>query len=287
MHYIGDPLHMLLHTKLPVLYLCTMTQPFDPMTAPEPVEVPLAQAPLIRVVAQVRFPKSLAVEQHETAALFQKTVQDAYPVLREEQLQGFVVDKAGAQPAASQKIWRFSDVDAGWTLSLAPDFLALETTKYTNRAAFIARLRSAVEALGTHVDPKLVDRVGLRYIDRIEGSAIEDITRMVRAELRGVVGTPAGAHVTHALTEALFTADGEQLRARWALLPPNATHDPSAVKPISETSWVLDLDMFRAGPVPFSTDRLIADAERFAARVYTFFRWAVTDEFLRHYGGNP
>ncbi len=278
---------MLLHTSLTVLYLCTMTQPFDPMTAPEPVEVALAQAPLIRVVAQVRFPTSLAVEQHDTAALFQKTIQDAYPVLRQDQTQGIAIDNAGAQPAASQTIWRFSDVDAGWTLSLAPDFLALETTRYTTRAAFIARLRTALAALETHIGPKLVDRIGLRYVDRLEARAVGDIAGMVRAELRGVVGTPAGAHVSYALTEALFTADREQLRARWALLPPNTTYDPSAVNPVSETSWVLDLDMFRAGPVAFSTDRLIADAERFAARIYTFFRWAVTDEFLRHYGGNP
>lgn len=43
--------------------------------------------------------------------------------------------------------------------------------------------------------------------------------------------------------------------------------------------------MFTASPRPFSVDQLAESAGRFAERLYTFFRWAVTDEFLRRYGG--
>ena len=34
-------------------------------------------------------------------------------------------------------------------------------------------------------------------------------------------------------------------------------------------------------------DATVAQARSFAERIYSIFRWAVTDEFLRRYGGQP
>jgi uncharacterized protein (TIGR04255 family) len=264
-----------------------MADLYDPLTAQAPAEVPLTDAPLARVIAQVRFPKQLSIESRDAVAAFQRSVGEAYPVLREEASQGVLLGKGGAQTTKPETAWRFADVAQEWKLSLAPDFLSLDTTRYLSRSDFLARLRSALDALESHVGPKLVDRFGLRYIDRITGDALSDITRMVRPELCGLIGTASGAHATHALTETMFTLDTGQLRARWALLPQDATHDPASLEPLPEVSWVLDLDMFRTGPRPFSVDNVMEDAERFAERIYTFFRWAVTDDFLRRYGGTP
>jgi hypothetical protein len=44
--------------------------------------------------------------------------------------------------------------------------------------------------------------------------------------------------------------------------------------------------MSSVASVPFAVDRVVEIAKQYAERVYTFFRWAVTDEFLRRYGGN-
>ncbi len=264
-----------------------MVNQYDPLTAQAPAEVPLGNAPLARVIAQVRFPKQLSIESRDSVAAFQRSVGGAYPVLREEASQGVLLGKGGAQATKAQTSWRFADVAQEWKLSLAPDFLSLDTTRYQSRSDFLARLRAALDALEKHVGPKLVDRFGIRYIDRITGDALSDITRMVRPELCGLIGTPSGAHASHALTETMFTLNTEQLRARWALLPENTTHDPGTLEAVSEISWVLDLDMFRHAPRSFSVDSVMADAERFAERIYTFFRWAVTDDFLRRYRGTP
>ena len=70
-------------------------------------------------------------------------------------------------------------------------------------------------------------------------------------------------------------------------LPPGATIDPAAIEPVAERSWILDLDVFSDRPATFSVDRLVDETKHFAEREYTFFRWAVTPEFLRKYGGNP
>lgn len=259
----------------------------DPLVAPSPPEVPLENAPLVRVIAQVRFPTILTIEQAAFVVPFQEAIRSTYPVLRQEQAQGVLVSPVGVTPVKPQTAWRFADVAGHWRVSLTPEFLAVETTKYTSRADFLARLRTVVAALDEHVEPKLIDRLGIRYIDRLTGPAVDEIAKLVRSEVRGITGTPAASHAAHALAETLFELDDARLVGRWGLLPAGTTVDPAAIEPAPDKSWILDLDMFSASPIPFTVDRVVEDGKRFAERIYTFFRWAVTDDFLRRYGGRP
>jgi len=55
---------------------------------------------------------------------------------------------------------------------------------------------------------------------------------------------------------------------------------------VENPSWILDLDMFSIRSQPLDTEGLVAEARTYAERIYTLFRWAVTDEFLRLYGGD-
>jgi uncharacterized protein (TIGR04255 family) len=259
----------------------------DPLVAPPPAEVPLANAPLVRVITQVRFPEILSVEQRDFVAPFQESIRATYPVLRQEQTHGVLLSLAGVASVKPQTAWRFSDMEGHWRVSLTPEILALETTKYTSRSDFFTRLRAVVAALDEHVEPKLIDRLGVRYIDRITGAAVDEITQLVRPEVLGILGTRAASRAAHALSETMFELDGARILARWGRLPANATVDSAAIEPASEKSWILDLDMFSASPAPFAVDRVIEDAKRYAERIYTFFRWAVTEGFLQRYGGKP
>ena len=73
--------------------------------------------------------------------------------------------------------------------------------------------------------------------------------------------------------------------ARWGLLPPGGTVDPAAIEPIEEPSWILDLDTSSSEPSPFEPASILSDARAYAERTYCFFRWVVTVEFLRLFGG--
>lgn len=256
----------------------------DPLVSPPPEEVPLRNAPLVRVIAQVRFPLITAIAQQDYVAPFQNAVRDEYPILRQEQTQNFFLGPSGASQVQGQPAWRFSNAKGDWRASLTPDFVALETTAYTSRADFVARFRKVLAALAEHIKPAQVDRLGVRYIDRVTGESLRNIANLVRPEIRGLAGSDASAHLMHGLTEAMFGEGGIRVLGRWGLMPPNATVDPAAVEPIPEASWLLDLDMFSVEPYPFDVERIAAESHRFAERIYTFFRWAVTDEFLKHYG---
>jgi uncharacterized protein (TIGR04255 family) len=121
----------------------------------------------------------------------------------------------------------------------------------------------------------------------LTGGAIERISDLVNRNVLGVSLSPVGQAAQHVLTESLFPAEEGLIRARWGNLPPNGTIDPDALEPDRNPSWVLDLDMFRTDPQTFATGELTDTATQFAQRIYTVFRWIVTEEFLKFYGGNP
>jgi uncharacterized protein (TIGR04255 family) len=259
----------------------------DPLVATPPAEIPLTNAPLVRVIAQLRFPEVLSVEQREFVAPFQEAIRSKYPVLRQDQTQGIFLRPGGIAPGKPKIAWRFNDTDGHLRVTLTSEFLTLETTKYTSRTDFFGRVTYLAEALDEHIRPGQLDRLGVRYIARITGDAVDDIARLVHPEVRGILGTIAATHAIHAISEVMFELPTARVLARWGVLPPDQTVDPAAIEPASERSWILDLDMSSASPMPFSVHRVVTEAQQYAERIYTIFRWMVTDEFLARYGGKP
>lgn len=257
----------------------------DPLVEGSLREVPLSKAPLERVIAQVRFPLIAVVEKREFIASFQESIRAKYPVLRHEQAPRIFVGAPNMNPVQGLSAWRFMDVEGHWRVSLTGEFLALETTTYKSRADFLERLRDVVESLDQHVGPKVVDRLGIRYIDRIRGAELDQIAKLVRSEVLGISGTAAAKHIIHSVSETKFKVGEAELVARWGRLPAGATPDPSAIEAAPEASWILDLDMYTAKSGQFSIEGVLKSAAQFAERIYTVFRWAVTKDFLQAYGG--
>ena len=263
-----------------------------PLAGPPPPEVPLTDPPLVRVIAQVRFPLIASLEKREFIAPFQEAIREFYPVLRPEEGRSVVLGSQGVVDTRSNTLWRFHEARGAWRVTLAPDFLALETTKYTSREDFMERLRLVLEALNEHVDPQVLDRLGVRYIDRVSGENLSALPQLVRPEVAGIMGSPLSARAQHAVSENVFILPGNagQITARWGLLAARSTIDPGALDAIDEPSWILDADAFQSfqtGSRRLDVDSAVEQARGFAERIYSIFRWAVTNEFLRRYGGDP
>jgi uncharacterized protein (TIGR04255 family) len=257
----------------------------NPFSAPLPPEVELHEAPLVRVIAQLRFPLVVSIENQDFIAPFQEAIRMNYPILRLEQAQELMIGPSIMAPVG-RAIWRFSNTEDNWRVSLSSNFMALETTAYTSRSAFLARFKDLLAALYEHIKLKVVDRLGLRYIDRVTYPALDDIAMLVRKEVLGVIGTSLADKAYLSMSETIFDLQNAQLLARWGTLPRNATVDPSALEPLDEASWILDLDMFSTNARSFDVEKLLHETRLFSERLYTFFRWAVTDEFLQRYKGN-
>jgi len=249
-------------------------------------EVPLQNAPLVRVVAQVKFSEVLGVENPELVAKFQDAISRTYGALSREIGVGFMPPFPGMQQQHPMTHWRFSDHPTAWQwrVTLTTQFVTLEAVKYTSRNDFFERFEALLEAVEQHIKPAMRIRLGVRYINRITGQELKDTSLLVRSEIAGVVGTSMASMVNLSITETLFDMDGQKMMARWGMLPPNATVDPGAMEPIGERCFLLDLDVFDETASSFDTHKIAQTAKNFAARSYTFFRWAVTDEFLRRFG---
>lgn len=257
----------------------------NPLLDPPPKEVHLPAAPLVRVIAQIKFPEALNVERPEVVAEFQAAIAPSYGVLKRETGIRLPAEVVGVQQALTH--WRFSDDPAAWKwrVTLASGFVALEASKYTTRGEFFERLEMVLEAVKVHIKPTLCTRTGVRYINRIAGQDVIDARKLVRAEILGLLSTAAAERASHVLTQAAFDIDGLKLQVNWGLLPPNGTPDPNVVEPLAERSFILDIDVSDEAPTPFAPETLAARAKSFAERNYTFFRWAVSDQFLQRFGG--
>lgn len=268
-------------------------RPLCPMPT---TEVPLPRSPLAQVIAQVRFPPILAIHGPETVAGFQEALRETYPHLGRHQVHTIDLT-AGPTPNVNQDVvWRLADRerDPRWQVSLGTGFVSLATPRYDSRRNFLDRLHAVVSAVEHTFKPADAQRLGLRYIDRLTGEAVERIDDLVRPGILGIMSPPRASSspltesIVHVMTEAQFVARNDgRVQGRWGLLPPNATHDPDLLEPIADPSWVLDLDMFTSVPQPFASEGLRATTRSFAECLYWLFREMVSEEFLSFYGGEP
>ncbi len=262
-----------------------MTATFDPFSSIGPDEVPLEHTPLVRVIAQLRFPPIVSLGRQEFIGPFQEAIRSRYPVLRPEPSAGIFVGPLGVMlPKTDGVVWRFHDKADAWRVGLAPEFLALESTHYTDRDDLFRRFEEILVALDSLAKLTVYDRLGVRYINRVRDPELARLASLVQPVVLGISASPVEG-LKHSLCESLFLNREEALNTRWGRLPAGATTDPATIEVINEPSWVLDLDMFRGAPKDFNTATILEDGRRFARTIHSFFRWCVTPEFLRTYGG--
>jgi uncharacterized protein (TIGR04255 family) len=259
-----------------------------PLFGAPPDEVPLKDAPLVLVVAQVRFPTLLAIRNPDRLSGFQEAIRSRYPYLEREEVRGFQIGPSGPEGGTNSAVhWRFWDESRHWRATLTQDFVSLETLQYTSREDFLKRLEEILEAFLLAFKPTHSGRVGVRYIDQISPPRLGKIDRLVNREVLGAFCSLGSARAEHLLTQLVVDVEPEpgRLTARWGFLPAGSTPD-AVVGPSQQDSWIIDLDVGVIADERFTVSGLIGKARGSAERIYSIFRWMVTDEFLSEYKGD-
>lgn len=266
-----------------------MLGPFD---NPEPGNVPLLDAPLVRVLAQIRFPQfsQFLSEEDQIARKFAALVAEEYPLFEEGMETIFMLTPNGVSPQqGGSKLWRLRAADASCQVSFAQNFVALETTSYVRRSDFATRFHRVWEAFRSVARPPFIERAGIRYTNRIERPEILDNLRdYLRPEVAGVIGVPMEvAALERTVSESLYRfEDGSEFQARCARLPAGVSLEPS-LPPINVPSWTLDLDSFHGwAPGGHNGDAIDEELLTLGLRCYQFFRWATKPSFLTEFGGD-
>jgi uncharacterized protein (TIGR04255 family) len=249
-------------------------------------EVHLHNAPLAKVLMQVQFSRTpqLVSEAGESAIADRLA---RYPV-RRRQVSGAVTFAFNGQqvplPVPPEAVFAVTLADAtgSWVVSIADTSVSLETTDYATRDDFCARALELFQAVAAVSLPPVVDRVGMRYIDRLAGDSLGRLDALVIPQLRGLHGSVDDATpLVHSVTDSqIVISDTERLQVRSGFLPPGGAFDPS-LPPLAESSWILDMDVFTTtGGFPFEPENLSARLREYADTAHSFFRFAVTDAFL-------
>ncbi len=259
----------------------------SPLGGQAPTEIPLAMSPLARVLAQVRFSSVLKIDSKEGVAPLQEELRSHYPLLEQVLSQQLHIDMTpgggGIRPITNN-VWRFSDAEHGFVLSLTSDTLTLEARYYPGRAAFLDRWADALVRVERVFAPGLALRTGARYLNRLTGDSLDRLPEWVRPSLIGVAQPDLREHVNQAISEANLRVEEGDLMLRWGILPANATIDPGLLEPTAEWSWILDVDVSSGQQKPFDAKALTEEYSRLMERAYAVFRWVVTEDGLNHFG---
>jgi uncharacterized protein (TIGR04255 family) len=264
------------------------TQLPPPLGGPPPSEINLPRAPLVRVLAQVRFPGILKIDSKEVVSSFQEEIRRDYPLFEQQPTQRLEVQIGPSGPAVQQMPgtnWRFQDAKRNWRLSLTTDSLSLEVESYTSRADFLARWTRVIAAVERLFEPGIALRIGMRYIDRVAEKPLDTIDALVNTDILGIVRPAFRDHVRHALSEATLSVEEGDLLLRWGIMPANATIDPNVLPPVPHLSWILDIDVSSGEQRAFVSAQLGDSFRALAERAYSIFRHMTTPEFLKTYGG--
>jgi uncharacterized protein (TIGR04255 family) len=232
-----------------------------PLALPEADRTRLTKSPLEVVVSQIRYENAPhAGEGHVALAVHETLGGSGGPYPNVEQAATINITFAPGQAQATEQApgaptWRFTSKDSAWTVSLTPDFVALETTRYTTWEEFRERLSAVVDAVAEHVRPVLNPRIGVRYVDRIAELDLRepaDWEPYVAGELLGPARHEVlGPGVRQAQQQLLLELDEDtNCMLRHGFLAEGERLD-----------YLLDFDVFRQAGRPFDADEIKRSAD--------------------------
>jgi uncharacterized protein (TIGR04255 family) len=223
---------------------------------PEPDQTRLPRSPLDLVVCQLRFETQPGVGEPAIALAIQAALGDEerYPRLDQVQAQALNVVVGPGVPAAMAQTpggtgWRLQSADGQWIVSVMPDHVALETTRYETWDEFRERMLELLAATADHIGPGLEQRLGLRYIDRVrevEAHRPAEWEPYLVPELLGLVRHEALGGIVTAARQQLLLDLGEGFACAFS-------HGFLADEG-GRLDYLLDYDLSREGGRPFAPD---------------------------------
>lgn len=263
---------------------------------PDVPRVVLKHAPLVLALCQVRFTSMLSVNDPASLAVFQRAIQSKYPIATQVQEVELTVGIGPNPPQIRQEqrrspLWQFADQMDNWKIVLSPDFLSLETRSYEQFDDFLTRLHEALDALAQYIQPTVVTRLGLRYINEIRSDTLRnmDWNDVIRQDLLGPIAVSELIKNTTqvvALQQLILRyPDDAGINIHHGLVPTGTTVRlrPKEEQPI-QPFYLLDFDVFREFPLPdaltMETETICQTVEVYHKMIYRLFRWSVTEHYI-------
>ncbi|MCP4446946.1 MAG: TIGR04255 family protein [Myxococcales bacterium] len=250
----------------------------------------LTDAPLICVLCQVRISPILEMNNF-IPAIQERLRRQGYPRFKAHNIQEFVM--TGPPEVRTSHQWVFSNKDQTKTVIVAPDFVVLETSKYTVFDEFIQDYEKVLEIVGEVTDASLAERVGLRYVDLIRPLVAGDFKSYIKPGLLGLSDDSLKVKRSLFRFEQRGSTDAGTLVLK-LMQSDNGAYLPNDVDANhlefdltleeGEKVAILDIDHFSQASRDYDPGQLVKQLWELHDYTDRVFREAVTEEALKQWG---
>lgn len=175
-------------------------------------------------------------------------------------------------PPGSSTTWQFSTEDGADTLQLAKDNLTLQTRNYERWERLHSLFQTSLSALNSCYQPPFFTRVGLRYRDIIQRSALNlgqaNWSTLLKPHILAEIAQDGfESRTEEAHRNALFRLPDLGAKVR-------LQHGFAELDGSTEQIYLIDCDFFVERTETINVDGALQYFHGNAAR---FFRWCITD----------
>ena len=216
-----------------------------------PVEaVQLKGAPLVHVIAQVKFNSQTALSTQAGALRVQESLADEYPRLLAAPPRPTITLGPGNVSTQLVEQWQLTDLEGQRSLVIGQDQISIETSVYTVWPELRKRIVAGLDALADVTKPRVQERIGLRYINQIPRSDAGGFADRIASEFLGINDLPGWRdHLMAALSQTVATHDSTQLTLRYG--------SGAGVQGLDQDAFLIDIDMADESPKGFDQARVV------------------------------
>jgi uncharacterized protein (TIGR04255 family) len=192
---------------------------------------PLKSPPVYFTLVQVRFNAVLKLADY-LPAIQESLRKGGYPLFEEQRamLVRVVIRDGQPVPEPHERMrYQFADIEGTHAFLLDPDALTLQSTNHLNFEAFSNRFSSALRVVHETVGLAVSERIGLRYLNRVDPLPGDDLAGYLAPETRGLSAVMAqrmGAEPQHSYSETLSKVGNVTLRCRVVIQAGNLSFPP-------------------------------------------------------------
>jgi uncharacterized protein (TIGR04255 family) len=250
----------------------------------------LQRAPLIYVVAQVRFSAIVAMEKF-VPEIQEQLRHKGFPRFLRGQVHEIAIQADGPPKFSAVERFEFQNKDGTLGIVLQPNSVVIHTNNYTNYEAFEEYTKTALMVVHRVLNIGLSERIGLRYVNLIRREQGEEWTNYLHEGLLGLAPSSVGVKKWTSASQFLGDTEVGQLAIRCSQSEQPVPPDLVAINlnyskplPKGEVVTILDLDHFLERATDFKVAAAIAVLEQLHESLDRVFTTAVTAMALTKWG---
>jgi uncharacterized protein (TIGR04255 family) len=259
------------------------------LNLPEPRTDQLEGSPLELVVCQLQFAESVKASSDDLGEGMRDALSEAFGEYALERFAPQAVFQLAIGQGAPTEMQPASTPEPGWRLNSGPwsvtitgEYLTIETSAYSEWPEFRRVFEVALDTVTKRTAPKSEQRLGLRYVNRIERKDVlrpSDWTPWIQPWILGSVAHEGiGEAVLSSQQQIDFDAD-EGLRTTLR----SAIYSDAARR--GRAICLLDFDSYRLGYRRFKREDILATSDKLRRLTLKMFQASITEDLYKEFAG--